>query len=294
METKAILPAGIGERVLARLRLPNEPRRNLAGLTAAYRAWCETIPFDNAAKLIAIRTGATGTLPGIDAQQFFTNFLEHGIGGTCWPSSNALYSFFHDLGFDVTRLAGSMRDTGIISHGTTKAHIDGADWLIDSSMLTRDPLPLSYDLHIGADPIWGGEVEYTDGTHIIWWDAVPAPEFIPCRLLPQEVDYNFYLERYEASRTKSPFNQRIYVRRNFPDSVLVITGNRHFVKSSYGVKAILLDETELEERLAAEAGFSGHIIDELRSCGAIEASMIPPDLPPPPIPGIRPSNRFIQ
>jgi N-hydroxyarylamine O-acetyltransferase len=294
MHTKAILPVDLFGKVLERLGLPNEPEMKLSGLSATYRAWCETVPFDNAAKLIALRTGVTGNLPGIDAQEFFTNFLEYGIGGTCWPSSNALYSLFHDLGFDVKRLAGSMRDTGIISHGTTKAHIDGADWLVDSSMLTRNPLPLSFDLHIGSDPVWGGEVEYTDGTHIIWWDAVPAPEFIPCRLLPHDVEYDFYLERYEASRTKSPFNERIYVRRNFPDSVLVITGNRHFVKSANGVEASLLSESELEDRLAGEAGFSSQIIDRLRDNGAIKASMVPPDSPPPPIPGVRPSKRFTQ
>jgi N-hydroxyarylamine O-acetyltransferase len=294
MQTTPILPVDLFEKVLERLRLSNEPEKTLSGLSATYRAWCESVPFDNAAKLIALRTGATGNLPGIDPQQFFTNFLEHGIGGTCWPSSNALYSLFHDIGFNVTRLAGSMRDTGIISHGTTKAHIDGTDWLIDSSMLTREPLPLSFDLHIGSDPVWGGEVEYTDGTHIIWWDAVPAPEFIPCRLLPYDVDYDFYLDRYEVSRTKSPFNERVYVRRNFSDSVLVITGNRHFVKSSTGVEAKLLTESELEDRLESEAGFSSHIIDKLRDCGAIKASMIPPESPPPPIPGVRPSKRFTQ
>ena len=294
MHTKAILPVDLREKVFVRLGFPDEPEKNLSGLSETYRAWCETIPFDNAAKLIALRTGATGNLPGIDAQQFFANFLEHGIGGTCWPSSNALFSLFHDIGFDVKRLAGSMRDTGIISHGTTKAHIKGTDWLVDSSMLTREPLPLSVGLHIGADPVWGGEVEYTDGTHIIWWDAVPAPEFIPCRLLPHDVDYEFYLERFEASRTKSPFNERIYVRRNFPDSILVITGNRHFVKTMNGVEACLLAESELEERLESEAGFSSHIIDKLRDCGAIKASMIPPDSPPPPIPGVRPSKRSRQ
>jgi len=294
MQTKPILPKAVSERVLDRLGLSSAPENNFKGLTATYRAWCDAVPFDNTAKLIALRTGVTGNLPGIDAEQFFANFLEHGIGGTCWPSSNALYSLFLDIGFDVTRLAGSMRDTGIISHGTTKAQVDGVDWLVDSSMLTRDPLPLSFDLHIGADPVWGGEVEYTDGTHIIWWDAVPAPEFIPCRLLPHDVDYDFYLERYEASRTKSPFNERIYVRRNFRDSVLVITGNRHFVKSADGVKARLLSESQLANALAAEAGFSSHIIDKLRDCGAIKASMVAPDAPPPPIPGVRPSKRFAQ
>ena len=266
----------------------------MTGLRSLYRAWCDHVPFDNAAKLIALKSGANGKLPGLDAQEFFGQFLEHGIAGTCWPSSNALYTLFADLGFNATRRAGSMRDTGIISHGTTSVSIDGTDWLVDSSMLAREPLPLLQKLYISEGPVWGGEVEFDDGSHVIWWDAVPSPEFIPCRLLAGGVGLDFYIERYEASRMKSPFNDRIYVRRNRPDSILVITGNRHFVKSASGVEARVLSETELEERLRDEAGFSSHVIDRLRECGAIKASMIPPDGHPPPISRLRPSKRAMQ
>lgn len=277
--------------VLERIGLTTAPAIDLEGLSVVYRAWCLGVPFDNAAKLIALKTGKPGNLPGIDANEFFANFLEHGIGGTCWPSSNALFSILIDLGFNARRAAGSMRDTGIVSHGSTKVRLDGSDWLVDSSMLTMKPLPLGEDLYIVSDGLWSAEVEFVDDTHVIWWDSIPAPEYIPCRLLMDDVPHEFYVERFEASRERSPFNERIYVRRNAAESILVIAGNRRFFKTSSGVDATLLTKPALEESLRSEAGFSGNVIDRLRDCGAIDASMIPPEGPPPPATRPRPSKR---
>ncbi|HEX6574649.1 MAG TPA: arylamine N-acetyltransferase [Gemmatimonadaceae bacterium] len=292
-ERNSNLSRDLYRRVLDRLGFDTAPEITTAGLARAYRAWGETIPFDNAAKLVALRTNTSGNLPGIDAVEFFENFLEHGVGATCWPSSNALLSLLTQMGFDARRLAGSMRDTGVISHGTTRVCLDGQYWLVDSSMLTGILVPLNQELFVSGDPLWSVETEYDEGSHIIWWDSVPAPEYIPCRLLSNEVTYDFYLERYEASRIKSPFNERIYARINRPHEILVISGNRRFLKTAAGVEGSLLSETQLEQSLADEIGFSGAMIDRLRKCGALAASMIPNEGPPPPPTRPRPSRRGI-
>ena len=291
MESPGPLDPHLRVRLLEKLGFDSEPELDFDGLSSVYRKWGEIVPFDNAGKLIALRTNATANLPGMEANQFFTNFLDHGYGGTCWPSSNALYSLLFDLGFDARRLAGSMRDTGIVSHGSTKVRIDETDWLVDSSMLTANPLPLADELFITNHPLWAAEIEHVDGTHVIWWDSMPAPEFIPCRLLMENVPHDFYVERYEASRARSPFNERIYVRRNRADSVLVITGNRRLLKTQDGVETSFLSAGELEQRLSDEAGFSPETIDALRSCGAIEASIVPSDAPPLSPSRPRPSRR---
>jgi|SRR5665647_357594 len=41
------------------------------------------------------------------------------------------------LNFNARRVAGSMRDTGYVGHGSVEVHIDGTDWLVDPSMLTE-------------------------------------------------------------------------------------------------------------------------------------------------------------
>jgi len=64
-------------------------------------------PFDNLQKMISLRAGDQ-RLTGHDASEFFENFLAHGSSGTCWPSSNALFTLLTSLGFDARRVAGAM------------------------------------------------------------------------------------------------------------------------------------------------------------------------------------------
>src|SRR3954471_6964180 len=100
------------DQILARFGLPRTPPADLEGLRAVYDAWCLSVPFDNLAKLIALRTTPDKQLPGMDATEFFERWLEHGVGGTCWSTSIALYELLLALEFDVRLVAGSMRDTG--------------------------------------------------------------------------------------------------------------------------------------------------------------------------------------
>jgi Arylamine N-acetyltransferase len=269
------LNAVLLDRVLDRLGVGRDIECNLDGLRRVYRAWCTSVPFDNTAKLIAIGNRSPGLLPGIDATEFFERFLTHGAGGTCWPTSNALFTLLSAMGFDVRRAAGSMRDTGIVSHGTTKVHIDDIDWLADSSMLTNEPLPLTDEPFIGEDPLVPVEVHKNRGDHIVWWDLPPNESYIPCRLLHDDVSHDFYIERYEASRIRSPFNERIYARRNLGDRMLIITGNRRLLKTTDGVDDSNLSDSELYEILADEIGISTGLLDELRKTPAWDASFIP-------------------
>lgn len=264
------------ERVLERLDISRDVACDLAGLETVYRAWCLNIPFDNTAKLIALGNQSPGLLPGIDAEEFFQRFLTHNVGGTCWPTSNALFELLVALGFRARRAAGSMRDTGIVSHGTTKARIDDVDWLVDSSMLTNGPLPLESEIFASNDPLVPTEVRIDDGHYVIWWDLPPNPSPIPCRLLHDDVTHDFYIERYEASRLRSPFNERIYARRNLGTKILILTGNRRLVKTVDAVEDSELSETQLSESLVSEVGLSPSILKELVKSPAWRASFIPP------------------
>ena len=264
------------ERVLDRLDLSRDLELDLAGLKTVYAAWCRNVPFDNTAKLIALGNQSHGLLPGIDAAEFFERFLSHNVGGTCWPTSNALFVLLDTLGFRARRAAGSMRDTGIVSHGTTKVRIDDADWLVDSSMLTNGPLPLGSGEFSSDDPLIPTAVRIDNEDHVIWWDLPPNPEPIPCRLLHDDVSHDFYVERYEGSRMRSPFNERIYARRNLGGRILIITGNRRLVKTSQGIDDSTLSDSQLSESLADEIGISPSMLDQLRKSPAWSASFIPP------------------
>ena len=283
------------DRVATRFGLDITQRRDLAGLRALYAAWCRHVPFDNVRKLIALRRCVPGPLPGTDATDFLENFLQHGTGGTCWSSSNALFEMVHGCGFNARRVAGSMRDVGVPGHGSIKVLIDGVDWLVDSSMLTMYPIPIGDALHVDRHPIFGVEVEPgvgdQAGTHVVWFDSPPHENYFPCRLLFDPVDYDFYVERYEISRTTGPFNHHLSVRYNRGDARSVLQGHTRHRQTINGVESVALTRDELCNELRDVVGLSSDIIAQWVACGALDAAYEPYAGPTPAPLGTPPSRR---
>jgi arylamine N-acetyltransferase len=288
------LDPALVESILERIGLSATPSIDLAGLREVYGAWCTHVPFDNVAKLLTLRESPESPLPPVSSRQFFERFLQHGTGGTCWTSSDALCSLLESVGFPAHRVAGSMRDTGIVSHGSVKVTFGSDHWLVDSSLLTNAPLPLSDALFISNDPVFEFEVERIDGTHVVWSDMPPNPDWIPCRMLVDPATPEFYETRWQASKARSPFNERVYARHNRPGEMVIISANRRFAKTKYGVDAQELDASDLCDCLRNEVGISGEYITALLTSGIIERSMQPSSAdPPPPITVKRPSQRAV-
>lgn len=266
---------------------------DLDGLRQVYAAWCRSVPFDNIRKMISLRSGPDVQLAGLDAEEFLENWLANGSGGTCWPSSNALYAILTKLGFDARRAAGSMFDLGIINHGTVKVRIDGVDWLCDSSMLTKTPLPLTGEIYISSDPTVGVEVEPVGDSYIIWIDFVPLPDYVPCRLLQDPADDELYRERYEVfSREASPFNERLYYRKSGPSGASTVMGNTRFARTSDGLDVREFSREALCEYLTESAGVSPHLVEKWVSSGSLDSTFEPQsELARPEILGRPPSRR---
>ena len=286
------LPPHLTEAVLRRLGLTGWPSPDLEGLSAVYRSWCARVPFENTRKMHALRTGAAGPLPGIRADDFLEHWLAHGTGGTCWPSSHALFAVLRACGFDARLVIASMRDLGVLSHASIKVRLDGRDWLVDSSMLLNTPLPLCDEVFIGDDPVWPVEVEPVDGTHLVWWHAPPGSAYLPCRVLMDPAPYHEYLAGYERSRARSPFNDRLYARINNPGELVILLGRTRILRTRAGVTAVDLDSDGLRRAMQDDMGLSAAWVDAWAASGALEASQQPPPgPPPPPDPRVPPSQR---
>lgn len=269
-------------RVAKRLELDAKLETDINGLYALYGAWCRNVPFDNVRKLIALRTGDTGPLPGGDATDFLENFLEHGTGGTCWSSSNALFELTTSFGFNARRIAGSMRDLGVPGHGSIKVTINMMDWMIDSSMLTMFPIPITDQLYVYRDARFGVEVEPTpEGSHLVWFNTPPYDDYFPFRLLIDNVTLDFYLERYEISRTKGPFNHHVSIRYNRGDARTVLQGHtRHRTTDATGLISTPLTRDEMIAEMRNVVGMSDAILKRWVDCGALEAQYEVPENPP--------------
>ncbi len=263
------LPEGLFERVLERLGLTAPPPLTLEGLNRLYVAWCRAVPFDNVRKRIAMASGERGPLPGGKAPDFFSAWLRHGTGGTCWPTSNALYSIVSACGFAARRVSGSMRDMGKPNHGSVKVRLEEEDYLVDSSMLVERALPLGLEKLEIPDPLHPVTVEPLEETWRLLIPLTMSETPLSCRLLDDPVNLEFYLDRYEWSRTNSPFNQGLFARRNFEGSVTSFIGPNRFVKDSKGVTQTLLDPEALGEALVSDLGLSSEIVAQLAAHDAL-------------------------
>jgi hypothetical protein len=260
---------------MAALGLQEPAGKGLPGLTAVYAAWCRNVPFDNVRKMNVLGEGGTPSLPGRTAEEFFENWLAHGTGATCWPASNALYVLLRTLGFDARRVAGNMRDLGKTTHASVIVSIDGAEWLVDASLQTLQPIPLRRELYASSDLVYPAECEPVEDGWLLWWLVPPGQEFIPCRIFPQERTWQFYMDSYERSRGIGPFNQKLYARRSWPEEVVVLFGNTRFRKSAAGVDARELDREQLCVALHEDIGISPEMIERWRRSGALESTFQP-------------------
>ncbi len=255
------------EAVLQRLGLDSLPSLDIDGLTDLYRRWCRSVPFDNTLKLIALHGGGEGPLPGMDSALFFESWLRHGTGGTCWPSANALHSLVKGCGFRSRLIAASMRDTGVASHGSTVVALDDGEWLVDSSMLTEEPLRLSPDFATGIDHyVFGTSAEPVAEGWLFAFPLAYSVNSIPCRTIaPSPVSHEFCVERYEASREMSPFNHSPSTRLNDADGVVSYGGGKRYRRTSAGVEESDLSEGRVFDALRNEFGMSEEIVSRLAS-----------------------------
>jgi hypothetical protein len=115
---------------------------------------------------------------------------------------------------------------------------------------------------------------------------------VTCRVLQDPAQAGWYEAAYEASRERSPFNQRLYARRNFPGEVRLYVGATRFSKTATGVETRELSREELPAALRNELGLSVRLVDEWVRSGCLDSSLEPSTRPKPPPPsGVRPSLR---
>jgi N-hydroxyarylamine O-acetyltransferase len=268
------LPASLRDAVCARLGVASTPP-TLALLHTVYGAWCQRVPFDNVRKLIALREGDTAPLPGTHAIDFFEQWLAHGTGGTCWSSSNALYMLLTALGFTARRIAGSMRDLGFITHGSTVVTISGHDWLADSSALTQRPVPLFTGPYCDPDPAFATTWATDGDTHLLRFGAAPGPEHTVCRFMINRIDHAYLDAAHERSRGFGRFNEVTYARRNVPDGFLVLNAAVRYHRTAAGTEVRPLDREALRAVLADDFGISPTMLQRYEACGALDANFTP-------------------
>lgn len=266
------------ERVLDRLGFATAPPPERGSLATLYGAWCQKFPFDNVHKLIYLRAGSSGPLPGDDPSNVLEGWLEHGTGSTCWGASSALQALLRSLGFRAHAVLATLvvRPDLPPNHGTTLVDLDGEKFLVDTSLLHGEPLPLREDQPTAiVHPAWALPARFEKGHFWLWARPFTRPAGIDCRLDVIGATRKQVCERHEATRAWGPFNFELSVRTNRGDRVIGTTwGKRIEVDAEGRLHERDFEEGERAAWLVEEVGFSEEIVARL-----------PADLPTPPPPG---------
>ena len=276
------LPPELIEAVLAKLGLSGRPEPTLQGLAAVYAAWCRRVPFDNIRKLIHLRRGDPGPLPGDGALDFFQHWTRFGAGGTCWAGNGALCVLLESLGFVAQRALGSMLAAPNpppgqpSNHGSTTVRFDGRTYIVDASILHGEPLLLQGHGAAPATPRpWSVTCDSRDGRWYIAWRPLHRPSGIDCRLDEFDAAPATCAQLHERSRSFSPFNAELTVRLNRGDTV---------IGAGFGQQVVLQTGGEIVQRPLQGNDRLQFLIDEIGIHEELAAA-VPPDAPAPPQPG---------
>jgi len=272
-----LAPAQV-ENVLDQLGLAGFPAGDLAGLTTLYDAWCRHVPFDNARKLIAVRSGNAAPLPGDSPPEFLDAWLEHRVGGTCWAGNGALCELLRAIGFTAHRGVGTMMVAPNIppNHGTVVVELPEGHFIVDASIMHVTPLAIREGASTRIEQAaWGVTGYWLDVHYAINWQGLANPEPFDCRVDEWPVDRQRFRSQHEMTRTWSPFNFELMFNLVRGEGRIGIAQNQAAERDSEGHLTL----TPLANRVA-------YLVEELGVSEAL-AVRIPEDVPTPPPPGTR-------
>jgi N-hydroxyarylamine O-acetyltransferase len=252
--------------VVARLGLRPPIPLTADGLQHVFRAWCRSTGYDNVGLALRAAAGNEGAVPGFPAQQYFENWLAHGMSNLCFANSEALRALLRHLGFAAERCRGSMGSSvsvlGAYKHGSVVVNIDSETYLVDPTFLAEHPLRLvaGQRTSAGVRPlrIWSD----TDGT--IRWQ-IPQGRFNAVFTV-EEVGCNFQTFHEEHEKTKQGlaygrlYKYKLFVRRNVDGGTRTYDNGAIITKSrgEFSIKKVL--PGELLEILSRYFGLSSAIV----------------------------------
>lgn len=184
------------DRILRHLRIERaEP--SPAALHALLVAWSERIPWESASRIARHTRPGTPEQYARDADAFFADALERGLGGTCFESNSAAATFLTELGYDVTRHLCDMSTDEVDPHCALSVALDGTRYLADVGFPIPAAIPLTdaaqtvmtmvYRYHVEPVAhqrwrIWRESGHFTGECFVLKGDTV-SPEALRARLV---------------------------------------------------------------------------------------------------------------
>lgn len=164
------------------------------------------------------------------------------------------------------------------NHATVRVTVGGTGYLMDSSLLCGEPLPLDGENATSiSHPAWGVRCAQRDGRWHIAWRPLHKTDGFECRIEHFDAGEQDFLTFHEATRPWSPFNYELTARLNRGDEVIGASFGHAVTLGSDGtVTREPISTTERNRLLIEGLGLSEEIVSQL-----------PADVPTPPPPGSR-------
>lgn len=135
------LDDGMKTAVLRRLGVA-EAVPSVVLLEALVAAYVRTVPWESVFRMAKrARTAVTADCPRWP-DEFWTDNIERGGGGTCYESNYAFFALLRVLGFEGYLTINNMRDS-IGCHTACIVLLDGQKWLTDVGIPLNAPIPLN-------------------------------------------------------------------------------------------------------------------------------------------------------
>lgn len=264
---EALLSDALLDRVLERLRLPQRPEPDLAGLASVYFAWSHAVPFDNLRKLIHLTAGDPGPLAGDSVTDYFEAWLRWGNGGTCWAGNGALCMLLRTLGFDAARGIATMMVAPDLppNHGTVVVAIEERRYLVDASMLFAEPLLLDESAETRVEhPARGVRCAMQGGNWHVHWRPLHMAGGLDCRIDRLHATADEFSDWHELTRGWSPFNFAANARINRDDAVVGIAFQQRIELRAGGDESrTAIDFAERQRVLIEEVGIHPELVERV-------------------------------
>lgn len=260
MERFSIDP-GVAREVCDRLGL--ELPRDEAQIITLYQRWCELVPFDPIGKAAALVEGRVP--PGGDADAFCTDWLEYGLGGTCWGHVAGLSAILSEVGVETTvALDRMVRHDAIDFHAFLVLRLSTRKLAMDLVHPSLVPLPIEPGA-TGSHPVYRTGFE-ADGWRLRHWFTHPDSfgsgtyNLLSTELDPDDVRaYCAVSAQFSGVRARSLFHKRVppdgIVKARPGDDGRSLVVRRWTVS---GEQVERIQVTDLDEAFAA-LGYGTHV-----------------------------------
>ncbi|MDP3855164.1 arylamine N-acetyltransferase [Phenylobacterium sp.] len=227
---------------LDRVGFSGPARADLATLTALHRGHLRSIPYEN----LDVQLGRPMTL---DTGAAFDKLVTRRRGGWCYEMNGLLGAVLQEIGFSVTRMAGSVSrgergDRPLGNHLVLRVELDRpyiADVGFGDGIL--EPFPMSFgDLDCAG---YSFRLEDLDGKWLRFHNhANGGAPYFDFTLAPASPDELGATCRWLSTSPESIFVQTALAFRHTPDGIVALLGRAHRRIRPDGKETTLLNSAE--------------------------------------------------